>query len=350
MSIMNRKSQHLRICSEEDVWCRWNPWDDVIIPHRALPELNMDELDLSATFLKSRLSAPVMVAAMTGGCPEAKDINENLARAAADLGIGMGVGSQRAALEDPRWERTYSVVKEYDVPFVLGNVGSPQLIEQGDERPYGLEDVERARDMVGAHAVALHFNFLQEVVQPEGEPRGKGVIDALRPIASKVPIVVKETGAGLDGVSATVLKDAGCAALDVGGMGGTSFAAVEVYRARSSGDDALGRLGDTYWNWGNPTPYSVRDCQVGLPLIATGGLRNGLDALRSLTIGADMAGYAGAVLPNAIKGYKQSRHFLETIIRELRAGMLLVGAGNVDALSDVRFGFSGKLRDWERLL
>ncbi|MCK5548233.1 MAG: type 2 isopentenyl-diphosphate Delta-isomerase, partial [Thermoplasmata archaeon] len=282
---MERKKDHIDIVLNEDVKSEHNYWDDIKLVHQALPELDLDEIDTSVELFGKELHAPLIISAMTGGFEDAKTINKNLAEAASELRIGMGVGSQRAALEDDKWEETYGVVKDFDVPLMIANLGAPQFIRQKDREPYGLDEAVKAMEMVDADILAIHLNYLQEVVQPEGDSFGKGCLLAIKKLALKLPILVKETGAGISNELAVELKKCGVIGIDVGGLGGTSFSAVEYYRAKNMDDKKRSKVGSTFWNWGIPTPVSLVLADVGLPLIATGGVRSGLDVARAVVLG-----------------------------------------------------------------
>ncbi|OGS51439.1 MAG: type 2 isopentenyl-diphosphate Delta-isomerase, partial [Euryarchaeota archaeon RBG_16_68_12] len=269
-----RKAEHVNIILNENVSAEYNYWADVHLVHRALPEIDLDDVDVSCTLLGRKLDAPLVISSMTGGFGMGREINESLAKAAAETGVAMGVGSQRAALEKPELADTYAVVKDYDVPLRFANLGAPQLVPQEGKRAYGLEDARRAMAMVDAHALIVHLNFLQEVVQPEGDRRGRGCLAAISRLAARLPVVAKETGAGISREVALALKRAGVRGIDVGGLGGTSFSAVEHYRAKKESASLKERLGATFWNWGIPTPASIVLADVGLPVIATGGVRS----------------------------------------------------------------------------
>lgn len=333
-TIQERKAEHLRINLERDVKASRNPWDDVRLRHNALPEIDRDQVDLGLDLFGRRLEAPVVISGMTGGAPEAEGVNRNLARAAAELGLAMGVGSQRAALVQPDLEPTYACVKEFDVPLRLANVGLPQLIQWGQD-----EAVRKARtcvEMVDAHALAVHLNFLQEAVQPEGDTDGRGGLKAVTDLAKvfRVPIVVKETGAGIGGPVARALLRTGVKGIDVGGWGGTSFSAVEVYRAEQQKDDLRARLGTTFWDWGIPTPTALRETvevvDGKIQVVATGGIRHGLDAARALALGADAVGIAGAILPAAATSYEATLAELRAFVEELRTALFLGGCANLE--------------------
>jgi len=333
-----RKCEHIEICLKENVDAEYNYWQDLRFIHNALPEVNLDDIDTSTELFGVKLEAPIVISAITGGTREAEKINENLARAASRLGIALGVGSQRAGLKKKELSSTYSVVKKYDVPFVIANIGAPQLIAQKKDAKKGdilIEEVHEAMDMIDADILAIHLNYLQEVVQPEGDTNAFGVIKEIENISSTIPTIVKETGAGLSRKVGEKLKGVHVKGFDVGGLGGTSFAAVEYYRAKAKGDLVRERLGKTFWSWGIPTPVSVIEISpLNLPIIATGGINSGLDVARAIAIGADCAGIAKKLLRPAIESAEAVENELRMIIRELKTTMFLIGARNIDDLSN----------------
>src|SRR2546421_1884196 len=246
-AIERRKAEHLRIAAEEDIETRRAPgWDDVHLVHAALPATDAARIDLSARLLGHTLALPLVIAGMTGGHSGAERVNTTLADAAARHGLGIGVGSQRAALRDPSLRSTYAIVRERaPKAFVIANVGVSQLVAQDDGDPLGAKDIRTLIDMVGANAIALHLNYLEESVQPEGQTHATGLDTAIRRLVrhSTVPVIAKETGAGISGSVARRLRSLGVTAIDVGGAGGTSFSAIEGMRARGRGDTPGGRAG-----------------------------------------------------------------------------------------------------------
>ncbi len=274
-AVQARKAEHLRLTASSDVNARTGAgWADVRLLHEALPAVDLDAVDLSVTFLGRRLAAPLLIAGMTGGHGEAEAVNACLARAAQRFGLAMGVGSQRAGMGRPEVNSTYGVARaEAPSAFLIGNVGAPQLIPQEgpDGRgvpPLTAGQIEGALALLRADALAVHLNYLQETVQPEGDRRARGTLEALRALAGEVavPVIAKETGAGLSRRSARLLAGAGVRALDVGGLGGTTFAAVEGLRAAERGDEGGARLGETFREWGIPTAVA---------LVAAGGRGQG---------------------------------------------------------------------------
>ena len=286
MNTSNRKLEHLRICLKEDVESNYTGFEDVSFIHHALPEVDFDEINVKVEFLGKKLSAPFLIASMTGGHPETKEINKKLAIAVQELGIGMGVGSQRAAIEDEKVADSFSVVREFaPEAFIYANVGISQVLK------YGVEFVEKAIEMIDADAVAIHLNFLQEAIQPEGDRNAKNCLNVLKEVCEsiKVPVIVKETGAGISRDIAIKLKLIGVDAIDVGGKGGTSWSGVEVYRAK---DKVTKEVGMDFWDWGIPTAFCIAECYDVLPVIATGGLRSGLDLAKALALGAKVGSSA----------------------------------------------------------
>lgn len=344
--IQRRKGDHVEIVANEDLSQDYVYWDDIKLVHNPLPEVDLEEVDTSVTIFGRSLKAPLIISAMTGGYGKAEEINRSLASVAEDFGIGMGVGSQRAALENPEVARTYSVIKEFEIPLRIGNLGVPQLIKQGLTAPLGIEEGKAAMEMVDAHMLAVHLNYLQEIVQPEGDTKSKGGLKALEKFASALPVIAKETGAGVPRETALKLKKARVRGIDVGGLGGTSFSAVEYFRAKSVGDSSRANIGRTFWDWGIPTPVAVVVANVGLPVIATGGLRSGLDVARAITIGASSAGMAGRLLPAALEGKDALTRELNTIIDELKAAMFLVGAKDLKELAASKAILTGRSKDW----
>jgi len=329
-----RKAEHVNIILQENVSAEYNYWNDVRLVHKALPEIDLDDIDTSVKLFGRKLEAPLIISSMTGGFGMGKEINANLAKAAAEVGVAMGVGSQRAALEKPELAPTYAVVKDFDVPLLFANLGAPQLVPQEGKRAYGLADAKKAIEMVGADALIIHLNFLQEVVQPEGDRRAKGCLAAIRSLAAKFPVMAKETGAGISRETAGLLKQGGVKAIDVGGLGGTSFSAVEHYRARKEASTLKERLGATFWNWGIPTPASILLADVGLPLVATGGVRSGLDAAKGIALGATAAGMAKPMLEAAKVSADAVAAELQAVIEELKAAMFLTGSASIEELQD----------------
>jgi isopentenyl-diphosphate delta-isomerase len=339
-----RKREHVQISLKENVSAHHNYWDDVRLIHNALPEINENDVDSSVQLFGKKLKAPLIISGMTGGYSEGKKINEHLAAAASIHQIGMGVGSQRAALENQKLIETYSIIKEYDIPLKIANIGASQIAFW--DKKQILENATKIVEMIDADVLAVCLNFLQEAIQPEGEAQAKSCLATIDMLSREFgrPVIVKESGAGISGKVAHQLKKTKISGIDVGGAGGTSFSAVEYYRAKIKGDTHNIRAGQTFWDWGIPTPTCV--LQVGkatnweLPIIATGGIRHGLDIAKALVLGANAAGMAHALLKPALKDRKSTELELDVITRELRIAMFLVGADTVEKLStvEVKYG------------
>ncbi|MGD1060189.1 MAG: type 2 isopentenyl-diphosphate Delta-isomerase [Methanomassiliicoccales archaeon] len=343
--IERRKSEHVDVTLEENVSSGRNYWNEVRLVHCSLPEVDLDDVDTSTTLFGRKLSTPLIVTAITGGYRKARTINKNIAEACAELQIGMGVGSQRAGLEKNE-ASTYSVVKDYDVPLRMANIGAPQLVKQGRKKALGKEDVRRALEMIDGHLVAVHMNYLQEVAQPEGDTRAEGCIKAIRSLCEEFPVLAKETGAGVSRDVAMRLRGIGVRGIDISGLGGTSFSAVEMFRAQRKGQERYASIGKTYRSWGIPAPVSTIWANVGIPIIASGGIQSGLDVAKGIALGASSGGVARAVLGDALVSSKAVKARLEMLALEFRVAMFLTGAKDVDELRGKRFILTGEVRDW----
>jgi isopentenyl-diphosphate delta-isomerase len=346
--LTHRKAEHVKVVLGESVEGRYRYWNDIQLLHNALPEVDFAEVDPSVELLGKKLRAPLVITGMTGGYPHAATINDNLARAAAALGIAMGVGSERAAIIKGQYPESYSTVAKHPVPLKFANIGAPQIIPQGPGASVvGVREARAAMELIGADALAVHLNFLQEMVQPEGDRRARGALEQIGRLAKELPVLVKETGAGLRRDVGERLKAHGVRAFDVSGTGGTSFAAVEHHRARAQGAEREAHVGKTFWDWGVPSPVSVRELvPLGLPVIASGGVRSGLDVARAVALGATAAGTAGGVLRAASTGYEATLAELEQIIYEFKVAMFLTGSKDVAEMRRARYVITGETRQW----
>jgi len=334
----SRKKEHLFICAQKAVESGESGFADIQLVHNALPECSMDAIDLSARFLGKNLKSPVFIAAMTGGHPDTLEVNKNLARAAQKYGLGMGVGSQRAALENPDFAESFTIVRD-EAPdaFLCANLGAVQL------RDHGPEWADRSVEMIDADALCVHLNPMQEAIQPEGDHDTSGCLAAIAELceSSRYPVIVKETGCGISAEAAEKLWASGVSALDVGGLGGTSWAAVELVRADTP---ALRRLGEHFADWGIPTALSVLEAQQGDgPVIATGGLRSGTDVAKAIALGATLSGMALPFLAPAMEHAEALDATIEQIHKELRVAMYCTGAKNLQELKRIRYYMTGRL-------
>jgi len=346
-----RKTEHIKISLNQNVQARKTTtgFEDIHFIHKALPEIDEQEIDLSTTVFNHKFSAPLIVGAITGGTLEATKINATIAEAVEELGVGMGVGSQRAAIEDKKLEKTFAIArKKAPTAFLIANLGGVQLVNG-----YAVKEVKKAIEMIDADAVAIHLNPLQEAVQPEGQTNFRGVLEKIRDVAKDLdkPVIVKETGAGIAAEDAKKLETAGVKGIDVSGAGGTSFAAVEFYRAKRRGKGLQRRLGDVFWDWGIPTAISIVEVSqtVSITVIASGGIRDGVDVAKALALGANLTGLSQPVLQAAVKGVKETKNTLSLLIKELKSVMFLVGADSVETLQQVPIVVMGKTAEWLRM-
>ena len=320
------------------------------IVHDAVPDTDAADVDLHVRFLGKLLELPLVISGMTGGHGRALAVNELLARVAERRGIAMGVGSQRAALRDPMLIPTYAIVRECAPhAFVIANVGISQLVKQDRESALGAKDVAKIVSMVKADALAVHLNYLEESVQPEGQTRARGGLAAIRALThrARVPVIAKETGAGITRDVAVRLRRAGVKAIDVGGVGGTSFAAVEALRAAARSDDARSGLGNRFREWGVPTAVAVVGAAAaGLPVIATGGVRSGLDAAKALALGATLVGVGRPLLQAALRGEDTVERWIDAFALELRTAVFLAGVRRVSDLARAPVVVTGTIKDW----
>ncbi|PHJ56880.1 isopentenyl pyrophosphate isomerase [Nostoc linckia z18] len=326
--IQNRKADHIRLCIEEDVqFCTTtNGFECYRFEHCCLPELDFEEIDLSTNFLGKHLKLPVLISSMTGGTDEAGIINARLATAAQSFGLAMGVGSQRVAIESPSTNSTFSVRKYAPDILLFANFGAVQL-----NYGYGLTEAQRAVDLLEADALILHFNPLQECIQTGGDRNFKGLISKIENLCRHlcVPVIAKEVGNGISSSVAIQLVEAGVAAIDVAGAGGTSWAKVEAARSNNSRQRHLGQI---FAEWGIPTAEciaSIRKYLLEVPLIASGGLTNGLEAAKAIALGADLVGLAWAFLQAASVSEEQVFTLAENLRNELLTSAFCTGSSNL---------------------
>lgn len=326
-----RKADHIRINLHEDVDGKNidTGFDAYRFIHCALPDFDLADVDVSLTFLGKRLAAPLLISSMTGGTPEARTINLRLAEAAQATGVGLGVGSQRAAIEEPALVDTYRVRHVAPDILLMANLGAVQL-----NYGYGLDECRRAVEMIEADALILHLNPLQEALQVEGDTRFAGLLPKIEAICKglETPVVVKEVGWGLSGDVARQLIDAGVAALDVAGAGGSSWSQVEMHRART---EHQRRVAAAFVDWGMPVVDSlqlVHQCAPTLPIIASGGVRDGIQMAKAVALGAGMCGIAAPFLRAANVSTEAAADLIAVLIAQMRIAMFAAGAIDLLAL------------------
>jgi isopentenyl-diphosphate delta-isomerase len=340
-----RKQEHVALTLAKDVSFRRKTagFERFEFQHNALPELDFSDVDPSTTFLGIKISFPFVISSMTGGYDDATRINQQLAEVCAEKQIAMGVGSQRQALEDKKFHRSFSVVREVAPAIpVFGNIGAAEVAKLKDA-----SKVKRLADLIQANAFAVHLNPLQELLQPEGNPYFRGVLNGIEMLVKElsIPLIVKEIGAGISLSVAKRLVDVGVSIIDVAGAGGTSWAGVEILR-RSKGRRGDGNArkqevhpGDVFWDWGIPTIDALRQvCNLkiqkpSLTIIASGGVTNGLDIGKSIAFGADLAGSARPMLKALETGGKEL--LLATLSHwehQLKGAMFLTGSRTIQDL------------------
>ena len=326
-----RKADHIRVCLEEDVQSHriTTGLERYRFTHCCLPEVNRDDIDISTTFLGKRVATPLLISSMTGGTEQARQINQRLAKTAQKFGLAMGVGSQRVAVENPDLTHTFSVRKYAPDALLFANLGAVQL-----NYDYGVSQCQKAVDAIEANALILHLNPLQEAVQTEGDVNFKDLFAKIEQLVKvlPVPVVAKEVGNGISATMAQRLMDVGVAAIDVAGAGGTSWARVESERAT---DAKQRRLGNTFADWGIPTAdciTQIRENSQTVPLIASGGLRNGLHAAKAIALGANLAGLALPFLQAASQSEAALDEVCEALIAEIVTVLFCTGCADLAAL------------------
>jgi isopentenyl-diphosphate Delta-isomerase len=331
MSTVQRKAEHIRICLESDVQfqTQGSGFDRYQFTHSCLPELDYQEIDLTTNLLGKQLGAPILISSMTGGTDRAREINHRLAEAAQEYKLAMGVGSQRAAIENPDVADTFQVRQIAPDILLLANIGAVQL-----NYKYGIEQCLRAVELLEADALILHLNPLQECIQPQGDTNFKGLLDRIADICAKlpVPVIAKEVGNGISAPMAQQLIAAGVGGIDVAGAGGTSWAKVESERAQTA---LQRRLGATFGEWGIPTATcisTVRQIAPTMPLIASGGLKNGLDLAKAIALGADVGGFALPFLQAADVSVVAVSELVQMLMAEIQTVLFCTGNANLAAL------------------
>ncbi len=326
----SRKTDHIRINLEENVRSGLSTGlERYRFVHQALPEVNLDEVNLSQSIFGKAARIPILISSMTGGTPEAAALNRVLAEAAEQTGAPMGVGSQRAAIEKPELADTFRVRRFAPHILLFANLGAIQL-----NYHYGVEECQRAVDMIEADALILHFNALQEAVQPEGETAFGGLLQKVETVCRKLsaPVIAKEVGWGFSLEDARRLADAGAAAIDVAGAGGTSWSQVEMHRAKT---ESQRRLAAAFVDWGIPTTEAIQNVRRAAPeilIFASGGLRSGVDVAKCLALGASLGGLAGPLLQTAAQSLEATVQLLNDLRREVQICLFATGAPDIAAL------------------
>jgi isopentenyl-diphosphate delta-isomerase len=329
--IKSRKNDHIRINLEEEVRSTLsNGLEKYRFIHNALPEINFKEIDLSQKIFKKEVAIPILISSMTGGTPEAFQINQILAQAAEKFGLAMGVGSQRAAIENPLLIETFDIRKFAPNILLFANLGAVQL-----NYGYGIDECKRAVEMINADSLILHLNPLQEAVQPEGDTNFSGLLKKIEIICHdlSVPVVVKEVGWGISDVLVKQLSNIGVAAIDISGAGGTSWSQVERFRL----EDPVGiKVAEAFLDWGIPTADAltkVRRSFPEIPIFASGGLKTGMDIAKSLALGANLAGIAGVFLKAAVVSLDHLEEKINIFERIVRTSMFVTGSKDLISFS-----------------
>jgi len=338
--ISRRKDEHVELALRGDVEGPLTTWlENVKFVHNALPEVSIDEVDTKTEFLGYELSAPLVIEAVTGGTELALEINRKLGSLASSLGIAIEVGSQRAMLMDPRLEDSYRIVRDAarDVP-VIANIGGVQLAK------LTAHDLDKLIRVIEADAISVHLNVAHEIAQPEGDRDFRGVLDAIKKVVEvvDVPVIVKEVGFGISMEVARALRRCGVKIIDVAGAGGTNWIKIERLRLRNCDDDSIHLELES---WGIPTAASIVEARSGAPdavIIASGGIRRGVDVAKCVALGADLVGVARPALLDAVLGTKN----VETMIRNLRKVMALLGVRSIEELKNVPIVVNGGLASW----
>lgn len=326
----SRKADHIRINLEENVQSKLSTGlERLFFIHEALPDFDLSRVDLTTNIFKNALSAPLLISSMTGGTQEAHKINLNLAEAAQAANIAIGVGSQRAALEEPQLAETFKLRTVAPDILLFANLGAIQF-----NYGYGLVEAQKAVDMIEADALILHLNALQEAVQPEGDTRFFGLIKKIEEICNHlpVPVIIKEVGWGISGTTAKRLIDVGVHAIDVAGAGGTSWSQVEMHRAES---ETQASLAGSFIDWGIPTAESIQMVKEYTPdalIFASGGLRTGIDIAKCIALGASLGGMASPYLKAATVSSEAVYQVIEETKQQMAICMFATGAENISQL------------------
>jgi len=329
MSTKSRKRDHIDICLNKNVkFCKTNGFEKYELVHSAIVDFSFSDVDVSTEFLGHRVDAPIIISSMTGGCEKAEKINRNLALAAQKLNIAMSCGSQKAMIEDAKLSSSYIVKNGAPNILYIGNVGLDYLRNRKN-----FERIKRAIDVIEGDGIFVHLNLAQELVQKEGEKDFCGSIKNLEKFTkfADVPVLVKEVGFGIPGKTAEILESVGVKAIDIAGAGGTSWTKVEKHRQKDS------LLADRFSEWGIPTAESLLECKkavVDLPIIASGGIYDGITACKAFALGADLVGIALPLLSAACKSSHDVEKYLRNFILEIKTAMMLSGVANIKEMKN----------------
>ncbi len=330
-----RKEEHLLISLNEDVEAKKisNGFEKYRFIHQALSGIDLEEIDVSTTFLGKKLSLPLMISPLVGGIEKTAKINRGLAKVAQLKGIAMGIGSQRTAIEDSINAKSYKVRDIAEDILLFANLGAVQL-----NYGFGIKQCKKAVEMIGADALVLHLNLLQEAFQAEGNYNFKGLAEKIKHICSNLefPVLVREVGFGISKEAAKKLIEAKVSAIDVGGAGGTSWVEVERHRSK---DRLLKKVAESFNGWGIPTADSIcmtRSVSKTIPIVASGGIRTGLDVAKAIALGADIAGIALPMLKNIKISPKSCIDYIDEIKMGLKIAMFGIGAANIKELKETR--------------
>jgi isopentenyl-diphosphate delta-isomerase len=329
--IDQRKADHIKINLEQDVRSVLTTGlENYRFVHEALPELDLNRLDTTLSLFGKKLHSPILISSMTGGTEEAGEINQRLAEAAQEVGVAMGVGSQRAALEHPEQTSTFAITRKVAPDILLfANLGAVQL-----NYGYNIDHCRRAVDMIEADALVLHLNPVQEAVQDAGNTNFIGLAKKIEEICKKLeaPVIAKEVGWGISERTAKLLADCGVQTIDVAGAGGTSWSQVEMHRAP---DEFTRQLAATFVGWGIPTAESILNVKKAAPdmtVFASGGIKDGLDIAKSIALGAILGGMAGQFLKAAAISTEKAIEMMKLTKRQIEVTMFACGAGTLHEL------------------
>lgn len=331
----DRKAEHIQLSLDDRMQLHGHFFDAYYFAHEALPELDLQDVQISTYFLEKAIEAPLLISCMTGGTGDAVRINRHLAEAAEETGIALGLGSQRKALEDSSLVESFQVRRWAPSVPLLANLGAVQL-----NYGYGVKECRAAVEMIEADALVLHLNPLQEAIQPEGQCDFTDLISKVGKIVEQleVPVIVKEVGSGISRKLATRLWDVGVRIVDTAGLGGTSWARIEGARSRDA------EIGELFAGWGIPTPSSIRQIRQipGLQIIGSGGVSNGLDVAKAIALGADLAGMAQPFLVAADRSTEAVVDKVRRTSRELGISMFCAGVRNLEALQQIELRHRGE--------